>query len=247
MKTIAACPDCIQEASKDGKQPKFNPIAGELDDNGIIHVTCDRGHSGVVLYNARRYEVLVRSAARAALDGYTNEVVAVMSSALERIYEFYIRVSSRAKGTPQETVEAAWKNVAAQSERQFGAFQFLYMLDQSHPFKLEPRITETRNKVVHRGKIVREAEALEFAESVYSVIQHLQTELQSKFPQFVAEEVEREMKVQLSQVPEGVNHITLSTATVNVDKSKNEVTGVVTKFIELVAAIHQSRERGFPA
>ncbi|KVD05806.1 hypothetical protein WI89_18310 [Burkholderia ubonensis] len=170
-----------------------------------------------------------------------------MSSALERIYEFYIRVSSRAKGTPEETVEAAWKNVAAQSERQFGAFQFLYMLDQSRPFKLEPRITETRNKVVHRGKIVREAEALEFAENVYSVIQHLQTELQSKFPQFVAEEVEREMKVKLSQVPEGVNHITLSTATVNVDKSKNEVTGVVTKFIEHVAAIHQSRERGFPA
>lgn len=170
-----------------------------------------------------------------------------MSSALERIYEFYIRVSSRAKGTPQETVEAAWKNVAAQSERQFGAFQFLYMLDQCHPFKLDPRITETRNKVVHRGKIVREAEALEFAESVYSVIQHLQTELQSKFPQYVAEEVEREMKVQLSQVPEGVNHITLSTTTVNVDKSKNEVTGVVTKFSEHVAAIHQSRERGFPS
>ncbi len=94
---------------------------------------------------------------------------------------------------------------------------------------------------------MREAEALEFAESVYSVIQHLQTELQSKFPQYVAEEVEREMKVQLSQVPEGVNHITLSTTTVNVDKSKNEVTGVVTKFSEHVAAIHQSRERGFPS
>lgn len=187
MKTIAACPDCIHEASKDGRQPKFNPIAGELDDNGMIHVTCDRGHHGVVLYNARRYEVLVKSAARAALDGYTNEVVAVMSTALERMYEFYIRVSSRARGIPEGTVEVAWKNVAAQSERQFGAFQFLYMLDQSRPFKLESRITETRNKVVHRGKIVREAEALEFAENVYGVIQHLQAELQSKFAQFVAE------------------------------------------------------------
>jgi len=247
MKTIAACPDCIQEQSKDGKQPKFNPIAGELDDNGIIHVTCDRGHYGVVLYNARRYEVLVKSAARAALDGYTNEVVAVMSSALERMYEFYIRVSCRAKGILEDTVEAAWKNIAAQSERQFGAFQFLYLLDQNCAFKLEQRITETRNKVVHRGKIVREEEALEFAESVYGVIQRLQTELQSKFPKFVAEEADREMKSQQAQVPEGVNHMTLSATTVNFDKSKNEVTGVVTKFIELVAGIHQARERGFPA
>lgn len=246
MKTIAVCPDCIEAASKDGRQPHFNPIAGELDDNGIIHVTCDQGHYGVVLYNARRYEVLVKSAARAALDGYTNEVVAVMSSALERMYEFYIRVSSRAKGVSEQTLEAVWKNVAAQSERQFGAFQFLYMLDHNRQFKLEQRITETRNKVVHRGKIVREDEALEFAESVYAVIQHLQTELQSKFPEFVTEEAAREMKAQELQVPEGISHIKLSTTTVNVDTSKNEVTGVVTKFIEHVAAIHQSRQRGFP-
>lgn len=247
MKTIAACPDCIQEAAKDGAQPEFNPIAGELDDNGIIHVNCDRGHYGVVLYDARRYEVLVKSAARAALDGYTNEVVAVMSSALERMYEFYIRVSSRAKGLTEETVDAAWKNVASQSERQFGAFQFLYMLDQRRPFKLQQRITETRNKVVHRGKIVREDEALEFAEDVYAVIQHLQTELQAKFPQFVAEEVQREMKAQQAQVPVGISHLKLSTATVNVDASKSEVKGVVTRFIEHVAAIHHARARGFPA
>ncbi|MNV10709.1 hypothetical protein D3C71_1012460 [compost metagenome] len=247
MKTIAACPDCIGEASKDGAHPRFNPIAGELDDSGIIHVNCDKGHYGVVLFNARRYEVLVRSAARAALDGYTNEVVAVMSSALERAYEFYIRVSSRARGVSEDTLEAAWKSVAAQSERQFGAFQFLYMLDQLRPFKLEQQITETRNKVIHKGKIVREDEALAFAENVYAVIQHLQSVLQSKFPNTVAEEAEREMKVQEAQVPEGVQYLKLSTTTVNVDTSKKEVTGVVTKFIEHVAAIHQAREQGFPA
>lgn len=246
MKVIAACPDCIKEQSENGAQSRFNPIAGELDDNGLIHVTCERGHYGVVLYNARRYEVLVKSAARAALDGYTNEVVAVMSSALERIYEFYVRVSCRAKTISEEAIEAAWKNVSAQSERQFGAFQFLYLLDQKCAFQLNKSITETRNKVVHRGKIVREDEALKFAENVYCVIQHLQTELQSKFPQFVAEESEQELKAQQGQVPADVTHITLSTTTVNVDESRNEVTGVVTKFIEHVAAIHQAREQGFP-
>lgn len=242
MKTIAVCPDCAEEAAKNGKQYEFNPILGELDDNGMIHVTCDRGHIGVVLYNSRRYEVLVKSAARAALDGYTNEVVAVMYTALERMYEFYIRVSSRAKGMPEATVEEAWKNVATQSERQFGAFQFLYMLDQSRTFKIDKRITETRNSVIHRGKIVREVEALEFSENVYSVIQHLQTELQSKFPKFVAEEAEREMKVQQAQVPEGVKFVKLASASVKVDKAKNEVTRSVTRFIEHVAAMKSTRE-----
>ncbi|WP_123648088.1 hypothetical protein [Lysobacter enzymogenes] len=232
--------------TKQGKQPRFNPIVGELDDNGTIHVTCDKKHYGVVLYNSRRYEVLVKSAARAFLDGYTNEVVAVMSSALARAYEFYIRVSCRAKELSQESVDAAWKSVAAQSERQFGAFQFLYLQDNQAPFMLDPLVTEIRNKVIHRGKIVREAEALNFAEKVFSAIRHLDDTLQSKFAGHVKAEAEREIKFQEDNVPTGIEHVTLSATTVNVDTSKNEVIGTVTRFIEHVAAIHQSRERGFP-
>ena len=245
MKVLAVCPQCMIDQSKDGKQPGFNPIAGELDDSGIIHVNCEKGHYGVVLYDARRYEVLVKSAARAFLDGYTNEVVAVMSSALERAYEFYMRVSCRSKGITDDAMELAWKNVSAQSERQFGAFQFLYLLDHNDPFKLEASITETRNKVVHRGKIVREREALDFAEKVYSVIKHLEATLLSKFPACVKEESEREVRAQEGKIPPGVEHLTLASTTVNVDK-KNEVTGVVTKFIEHVAAAHQARQRGLP-
>ncbi len=247
MRVIATCPTCLQKQSEGGKQPSFNPIAGELDDNGSIHVTCEYGHYGIVIYDSRRYEVLVKSAARAFLDGYTNEVVAVMSSALERAYEFYIRVLCRAKGLSADVLEDAWKGVAAQSERQFGAFQFLYLLDQERPYRPDPFITEVRNKVVHRGKIVREPEALEFAEKVFKVIRDLESILQSKFPEFVFEESEREAKAQEAKIPQGVEHLKLSTKTVTVDRTKNEVTGVVTQFIEHVAAIHQARERGFPA
>ncbi len=240
------CPQCILEQTKQGKQPRFNPIVGELDDNGTIHVTCDKKHYGVVLYDSRRYEVLIKSAARAFLDGYTNEVVAVMSSALERAYEFYIRVSCRAKELAQENVDATWKNVATQSERQFGAFQFMYLQDNKMAFRLNPMVTEVRNKVIHRGKIVREAEALDFAENVFSVIRHLDDTLQSKFPDYVKKEAEREIKVQEDNIPAGVKHVKLSATTVNVDASKNEVIGVVSKFIEHVVAIHQARKRGFP-
>lgn len=247
MRIIAPCPTCLQEQSEGGKQPRFNAIAGELDDNGSIHVTCEHGHYGIVVYDSRRYEVLVESAARAFLDGYTNEVVAVMSSALERAYEFYIRVSCRAKSLSVGVIEDTWKVVAAQSERQFGAFQFLHLIDQRIPYRLNPFITEIRNKVIHRGKIVREPEALEFAEKVFKVIRELESIMESKFPQFVLEESEREVKAQEVKIPHGVQHLRLSTKTVTVDKTKNEALGVVSKFIEQVAAIHEARKRGFPA
>ncbi|MHB1617664.1 MAG: hypothetical protein ACYCUX_10425 [Metallibacterium sp.] len=246
MRAIAACPICILEQSKGGKQPAFNPIAGELDDNGSIHVHCDQGHYGMVVYNARRYEVLVKSAARAFLDGYTNEVVAIMSSALERTYEFYIRVSCRSKGIDQNIFTMAWKGVAAQSERQYGAFLFLYFTDQLQPFQLNPVITTIRNKVVHRGKIVREEEALHFADTVYTAIAKIESSMQEKFGSCVAEEALREVKSQEELIPAGVEHLKLETKTVHVDRSKNEVVGPANRFIDFVASIHQARERGFP-
>lgn len=59
MKVTAMCAQCILDQTKQGKQPRFNPVVGELDDNGTIHVTCDKNHYGVFLYNSRRYEVLL--------------------------------------------------------------------------------------------------------------------------------------------------------------------------------------------
>jgi hypothetical protein len=246
MKAIAACPTCILEQSKDGKQPRFNPVAGELDDNGSIHVTCEHKHYGVVVYNERRYSVLVKSAARAFLDGYTNEVVAVMSSALERAYEFYIRVSCAAKGVNPQAFEAAWKVVASQSERQLGAFQFLYLLDHGHHLSVDQAIPQTRNKVVHQGHIIREAGALEYAEKVFAIVDALDSSMQSMFPSHYKEEAEREVRVQQEAIPPGVEYLTLSMATVSVDTNTNIATRTVNKFVEHVAAIHHARSNGFP-
>jgi hypothetical protein len=246
MKAIAACPTCILEESKDGKQPRFNPVVGELDDNGSIHVTCEHKHYGIVVYNERRYSVLVKSAARAFLDGYTNEVVAVMSSALERAYEFYIRVSCAAKGVNPQAFEGAWKVVASQSERQLGAFQFLHLLDHGHHLPVDQAISHTRNKVVHQGHIIREAGALEYAEKVFAVVDALDNSMQSMFPSYYKEEAEREVRVQQEAIPQGVEYLTLSMATVSVDTKTNIATRTVNKFLEHVAAIHHARGNGFP-
>lgn len=117
MRALATCPLCYDKRRTLDANALPTMLAGELDDVGYVHVNCPAGHYSIVIYNARRYEVLIRSAANAFVDGYTNEVVAVMSAALERAYEFYIRVSCRASGIPAGEMQAAWKVVAAQSER----------------------------------------------------------------------------------------------------------------------------------
>lgn len=247
MRSIAACPVCIEAQANSGVQPAFNPLSGELDDCGYIHVNCDQGHYGIVIYDARRYEVLMQSAAKAFVDGYTNEVVAVMSAALERTYEFYLRVSCREKGIPRDVVENAWKGVSAQSERQFGAFQFLYLIDHGQPFKLDKSITETRNSIIHKGRIARESEAVSFAENVFKHIRAIENSIQSKFSQHAADESAYEVEAQKALVPEGVTSITLKKHTVRVDTSKNEVIGVADCFLDMAGAVVQSRSRGFPA
>lgn len=246
MKTIAACVVCFEEKAASGTQATFSPLAGELDDCGYIHVRCEKGHQSIIIYDARRYEVLIRSAAKAFVDGYTNEVVAVMSTALERAYEFYIRVACRAKGIPKEAVDKAWKGVASQSERQFGAFQFLYLIDHEQAFALDSFITETRNNVIHKGRIVREDTAANFADKVFARIRSIEGSIQSKFLEHSAAEATQELEEQRLRVPDGILSAALKLHTVRVDASKNEVIGVADCLMHMKGAVRQGRSRGFP-
>ncbi|MCW0369182.1 hypothetical protein NB710_000119 [Xanthomonas sacchari] len=136
--------------------------------------------------------------------------------------------------------------MSTQSERQFGAFQIAYLLDNSTTFALNSNIPAVRNNVVHKGRIARKQEALDFAEQVYNHIREVEGAIDAQFPeeakQVAAEEIER----QKAAVPKGIPYVGLKKDTVVYDSTKKEVTGRAKKFIDFVAAIHQSRERGFP-
>jgi len=244
MRVMAMCPDCVH-ASAEGIASPQHWLTGELDDNGIIHTKCDKDHVGQVIYDSPRYQVLIESAARAFLDGYTNEVVAVLSTALERAYEFYLRVVFRSKGVPPEDFSKFWKELATSSERQYGAFHLLRLLVGSEIPELDKRITETRNNVVHRGHLVREKEALEFAESVYSRIRAIEKELDAKYKPHVLAESQHQVEMQKKIVPKNMEPLVLKKIMVDVDRKTNAVIGVPEKFIAMVAGIQHSRQRGF--
>jgi hypothetical protein len=123
----------------------------------------------------------------------------------------------------------------------------LYLIDHGQSFKLDKAITETRNNIIHKGRIARESEALSFAENVFKHIRAIENSIKSKFSQYADDESTHEVATQKALVPEGVVSVTLKKHTVRVDTTKNEVIGIADCFLDMAGAVVQSRSRGIPA
>lgn len=121
---------------------------GELDETGVIYAKCEESHQTAVIYDARRYQVLLRSGGKALLGGFANEAIASLAAALERAYEFYIRVICRKNAIDEKQMSSAWKEVGHQSERQLGAFTFLYLMDNGRPLPLNSHANAARGEPI---------------------------------------------------------------------------------------------------
>ena len=175
-----------------------------MDDAGVVYVTCNNGHKTAMLHRNRKHQILFESGCLAFLDNYTNEAVSSFSAALERAYEFFIRVAYRKLGVSYSLIESSWKQVAVQSERQFGAFALMYPVVAGESFELPQKITELRNKVIHRGYIARSDEVYKFAETVFLLIQKIVQVLSDKYSVEMWEEINEAAEKQRMAVPTGL-------------------------------------------
>ena len=83
----------------------------------------------------------------------------------------------------EDNLSAAWKYVSNQSERQLGAFVFLYVQEfGKSPILLNNTSTQFRNEVIHKGKIPTKAEALKYGQSVLDVMRPIIAEAKVKYP-----------------------------------------------------------------
>jgi hypothetical protein len=177
MRIYLTCMKCFTE----GGRPAPEIAALPLEDSGLYRMSCDRGHDTVTCLQQMRFEVLVDLAAYAIVDGYYREAVSSFASALERFHEFYIRLQCDRHGIDEVNLERAWKQVASQSERQLGAFTFLYLMEhKSPPPLLRPADVEFRNAVIHKGKIPGRERAIEFGEQVVRIIMEILTPLRAQ-------------------------------------------------------------------
>ncbi|WP_214516260.1 hypothetical protein, partial [Aliivibrio fischeri] len=122
MKINHACVVCLDE----GKAMADTMQLVDVIDSRVYPLKCADGHETLVFLSEYKFQVLFEVGLNAIKDGYYREAVSSFAAALERFYEHFIKtVLFRKEGSEQ--LENCWKMVSNQSERQLGAFIFLYL------------------------------------------------------------------------------------------------------------------------
>lgn len=165
-----------------GRLPDINANV-EFRDDGRYELVCRQGHRTVTILQEEKYEVLFEIGVNAIIDGYYREAVSSFAACLERFYEFAMTVLLEEAHVSRQEVMNTWKLVSTSSERQVGAFTFLWLRHFSEvPRLLSTKTIEFRNGVVHKGAIPTREQAISFGEAVLQVIfpklRRLTTELQ---------------------------------------------------------------------
>lgn len=179
---------CFRE---DG-QPSSEIYQAELQDDGLYRMECSRGHRTVTCLQEQKFEVLYDIGANAIVDRYYREAVSSFAASLERFYEFYVSVIADKYQVNDETFQKCWKQVINQSERQLGAFIFVYMIEErSIPPLLSGKSVEFRNSVVHKGKIPTRDEAIAFGKEILGLVSPLLRHLKANYSDQVSGAVGR--------------------------------------------------------
>jgi hypothetical protein len=189
MKLRISCMQCFQEQG----HPSDEMMAVEMRDDGLYSMVCEKGHTTVRALQQQKFEILFDIGAMALLDGYPREAITAMAAALERFYEFYVRVICIKHEVDQTLINESWKLVENQSERQFGAYVFASLLElkKACPVTIEdeqPNLSGIskgdtrkwkafRNAVVHKGYIPSTIEAQAYGNIVFRHIKQLLQEL----------------------------------------------------------------------
>ena len=146
----------------------------DINDNGTYKFSCPFGHDSFVILQQQRFEILFDIGAFAIIDGYYREAISSFTSSLERFYEFFIKVICISKKIELKDIDDTWNKVSSQSERQLGAFIFIYLQEfGKKPDLLSDKNIKFRNSVIHKGKIPNKEEAIQYGNDILNLIRPL--------------------------------------------------------------------------
>lgn len=209
---------CFEENGK----PSDEFVLAELRDDGLYEITCNEGHTTLTLLQEQKFEILFDSGALALLDGYPREAIASIAASLERLLEFYIKIICLKNDIDMENFDKAWKEVSNQSERQYGAFHFLYLIENKKPLekslsKIKPDSqTKTwsnfRNDVIHKGYIPSYNEAFTYIDMIYRFMVSIIEVLKNNYAHLVQKTVfDHIKKIRKPKKGEQIATMTIST------------------------------------
>ena len=85
--------------------------------------------------------------------------------------EFVIKIISYSNNVSHEEFNKSWKLISKQSERQLGAYIFIYLKEFGvKPEMLKQKSIELRNKVIHKGYFPNYDECVNFGNDILNFI-----------------------------------------------------------------------------
>ena len=167
----------------DNTQKRLASYAINLTNETSYLVKCIYGHSSAIAISLTNHELLFEVGVFAVLDGYYREAITSFAASLERFFEFAIHTIAIAEGCPHEVDNYCWKEMSSQSERQLGAYIYLYAARfKAKPPILSQKMTTLRNSAVHKGEIPTLDKAKSFGEEVLSIISKVNKQLWLTMP-----------------------------------------------------------------
>lgn len=178
----------------------------QVQDGSLYFYTCSQGHKNVYFEKNEKFELLMESAVYAILDGYNREAVSSMSASLERLQEFAIKVLCKESEVSDELFKTTWKEVSQQSERQLGAFIFLYTQKyKSIPDTLNSNERNFRNDIIHKGKFPTYEETIRYGQRILDITFNILNKLRSTSEQIIrnfADQKQEEMFRKFEEIKE---------------------------------------------
>ena len=176
----------------------------QVVDDDLHSYTCSKGHNNLYFLKNEKFELLMESAFYAIIDGYYREAVSSMTSSYERLQEFALKVLFRKNGLYDQIFNTAWKEVSQQSERQLGAFVFLFTLEyKKTPASLTHSERSFRNDVIHKGKFPSYAKTIKYCKRITDLIYGVLETLRNSDEQIInnlAEEKQQKMLTKFEEM-----------------------------------------------
>lgn len=169
------CPVCftISTTTEGISYNTFYKLFNHMNENKHLILQCNCGHETVIIVNELLFETLLHVAFDDFDNQYYRESVFNFSAAQERFFEFVIGLLCFESEPDYSEYKNVWKNIENQSERQLGAFIFLYFRRfHDVPFLKTDfeNNSKIRNKVIHKGKTPTREETKNYGSFVINTI-----------------------------------------------------------------------------
>lgn len=181
MKMLTMCFDCFKENG----YPSLEFNTQDITDDGMYKVECSKGHITYQMMQNEKFEILFDLGADALNKGYKYEAIACFKASLERFYEYFIKVILTKNKVSTEDIEKTWSYVSSHSERQLGAFYFLYLQEfKEVPVKESGSKVELRNNVIHKGYIPTYKKVFDYGEYILNYIRSILEKMDNNYEEY---------------------------------------------------------------